>query len=154
MQETGGPESRWRHRSFRCASRDSVSVGLAGVRPYTFSAASPRREGHPGETHEGINRAHDSGVSRLPRTSEPDAMQRALFDAWGSVGTRGQESWGILSRTVRGVLGRLDLWGPGPVAPEGGDTRSVHSWGPEDSTAFPPMLFLGKESDRTSRAPG
>src|SRR5262249_11161537 len=57
------------------------------------------------------------------------------------------DSWGTSVRTVRGVLARQGLRGPGPTVLEGGETRSQLGRGPGTAIPFPPPLFQGKESE-------
>src|SRR5262245_5983718 len=95
--------------------------------------AGRRHATPPGRTRSGEGRESMSG-----------ALQRI----------RGGDSWGTSTRTVRGVLARSGLRGPGPAVFEGGETRSRLGRGPGCATAFPPPLFQGKESEAPSRVFG
>lgn len=129
-RETTDFGSRRQH-GFRCASRGVPVDGLYGVRPFHLSVDSERRR-------------EESAVT---------LTTRAPLDAWGSVATRGPDSWGLRGHTVSGVLGGSDSRGPSQAAPGGGDRRPGRRWGPTDPTAFPTGLSLGKEN-RASRSPG
>src|SRR5262245_41452097 len=92
--------------------------------------AGRRHATPPGRTRSGEGRESMSG-----------ALQRI----------RGGDSWGTSTRTVRGVLARSGLRGPGPAVFEGGETRVATRSGTRVRDRFPATALPG-EGERSAFA--